>query len=189
MPTDGGGSGRTCAPSGTRFVRFLFCDYSSIVHAKAVGSGSLGRKLTEGVGSTRAQMALNVRDELIDIPQMPPVGEVRLVPDPSTYAELPWAPGSASVMCDLITADREPWFACPRSFLKRQVAAAAAEGLAVDASFELEFYLGGARGRRRRRASCPGTPSTARSGSTSSTGSSSPSSRRSPSSGSRSRAC
>ena len=46
-------------------------------------------------------------------------------------------------MCDLITADREPWFACPRSFLKRQVAAAAAEGLAVDASFELEFYLGG----------------------------------------------
>ena len=101
---------------GTRIVRFLFCDYSSIVHAKAVGSGSLRRKLTEGVGSTRAQMALNVRDELIDIPQMPPVGEVRLVPDPETYAELPWAPGSASVMCDLITADREPWFACPRSF-------------------------------------------------------------------------
>ena len=128
---------------GTRIVRFLFCDYSSIVHAKAVGSGSLRRKLTEGVGSTRAQMALNVRDELIDIPQMPPVGEVRLVPDPATYAELPWAPGSASVMCDLITADREPWFACPRSFLKRQAAAAEAEGLAIDASFELEFYLGG----------------------------------------------
>ena len=128
---------------GTRIVRFLFCDYSSIVHAKAVGSGSLRRKLTEGVGSTRAQMALNVRDELIDIPQMPPVGEVRLVPDPATYAELPWAPGSASVMCDLITAGREPWFACPRSFLKRQAAAAEAEGLAIDASFKLEFYLGG----------------------------------------------
>jgi len=46
-------------------------------------------------------------------------------------------------MCDLITADREPWFACPRSFLKRQAAAAEAEGLAIDASFELEFYLGG----------------------------------------------
>jgi glutamine synthetase len=128
---------------GTRIVRFLFCDYSAIVHAKAVGSGSLRRKLTEGVGSTRAQMALNVRDELIDIPQMPPVGEVRLVPDPETYAELPWAPGSASVMCDLITADREPWFACPRSFLKRQAAAAEERGLTIDASFELEFYLGG----------------------------------------------
>jgi glutamine synthetase len=46
-------------------------------------------------------------------------------------------------MCDLVTADREPWFACPRSFLRRQAEAAAAEGLAVDASFELEFYLGG----------------------------------------------
>ena len=129
--------------AGTRIVRFLFCDYSGIVHAKAIHADLLERKLTEGVGSTRAQMALNVRDELIDIDQMPPVGEVRLVPDPATYTELPWAPGSASVLCDLVAADREPWFACPRSFLRRQIAAAAEAGIAVAAAFELEFYLGG----------------------------------------------
>src|SRR3954470_21850730 len=90
--------------SGTRIVRFLFCDYSSIVHAKAVGSGSLGRKLTEGVGSTRAQMALNVRDELIDIPQMPPVGEVRLDPDSPPHAALPRAAGSPAGMWRLAYA-------------------------------------------------------------------------------------
>ena len=102
----------------------------------------LERKLREGIGSTLAQTALNVRDELIDIPEMPPVGEVRLVPDPATYSELPWAPGVASVICDLIDRDREPWFACARSFLRRQVAAAASLGIDVRATFELEFYLG-----------------------------------------------
>ena len=86
--------------AGTRIVRFQFCDYSGIVHAKAVHVSTLERKLHEGVGSTLAQMALNVRDELIDIPEMPPVGEVRIVPDPATYSELAWAPGVASVMCD-----------------------------------------------------------------------------------------
>jgi len=98
--------------AGTRIVRFLFCDYSGIVHAKAIHARTLGRKLTEGVGSTFAQVALNVRDELIEIPELPPVDEVRLVPDPATYTELPWAPGAASVMCDLLTRDRMPWFAC-----------------------------------------------------------------------------
>jgi glutamine synthetase len=128
--------------AGTRIVRFCFCDYSGIVHAKAVHAGVLGRKLAEGVGSTLAQTALNVRDDLIDIPQMPPVGEVRLVPDPATYGELPWTQASAAVMCDLIASDRRPWFACGRSFLRRQTEAAAAQGITVEAAFELEFYLG-----------------------------------------------
>jgi glutamine synthetase len=44
-------------------------------------------------------------------------------------------------MCDLVDRDRTPWFACTRSFLKRQAAAAAAQGIQVGATFELEFYL------------------------------------------------
>jgi len=127
--------------AGTRIIRFQFCDYSGIVHAKAVHVSILERKLREGIGSTLAQTALNVRDELIDIAEMPPVGEVRIVPDPATYSELPWAPGVASVMCDLIDRERVPWFACARSFLRRQVEAAASLGIDVSAAFELEFYL------------------------------------------------
>jgi glutamine synthetase len=132
---------RRAEQADTRIVRFLFCDYSGIVHAKAIHTRMLGRKLTEGIGSTLAQVALNVRDELIDIPELPPVDEVRLVPDPATYGELPWAPGAASVICDLMARDRTPWFACARSFLKRQVSAAAGLGIEVRATFELEYYL------------------------------------------------
>ena len=125
--------------AGTRIIRFQFCDYAGIVHAKAVHVSILEQKLREGIGSTLAQTALNVRDELVDIPEMPPVGEVRIVPDPATYSELSWAPGVASVMCDLIDRDQVPWFACARSFLRRQVEAAANLGIDVGAAFAPPF--------------------------------------------------
>jgi len=69
------------------------------------------------------------------------VGEVRLVPDPDTFAALPYAPGEARLLCDLRTLDGAPWDVCPRSFLKRMAARAAVQGIDVQAAFEYEFYL------------------------------------------------
>ena len=127
--------------SGVKLVRFLYCDYGGIIRAKVVHHSIVERKLHEGVNITFGQVALNVRDELVDIPEMPPVDEVRLVPDPGSLTVLPWAEGSASVMCDLIDRHRAPWFACARSFLRRQVRAAEKSGSPSSAAFEREFFL------------------------------------------------
>ena len=124
-----------------RLVRFLYCDYAGIIRTKVVHRANLERKLTEGVGVTLAQSALNVRDELIDIPEMPPVDEVRLVPDPSTFTVLPWVEAGGSVVASLLDRSREPWFGCTRSLLRRQIAAAADAGFSVEATFENEYYL------------------------------------------------
>jgi glutamine synthetase len=131
----------TADEAGVKLVRFLYCDYAGIIRTKVVHRSILERKLSEGVGVTFAQMALNVRDELVDIPEMPPVDEVRLVPDPATFTVLPWAEHSASVVSSLIDRERRPWFACTRSLLARQVDAAKATGITVEATFENEFYL------------------------------------------------
>jgi glutamine synthetase len=72
---------------------------------------------------------------------MGPVGEIRLVPDPSTFVVLPYAPRSAAMTVDMIKLDGTPWEACPRSFLKRQIEACAGQGFIVQASFEDEFTL------------------------------------------------
>src|SRR6266540_4123677 len=69
------------------------------------------------------------------------VGEIRLVPDPASFAVLPYAPHSAAMSCDMLTGDRTPWGACPRSFLKRMRARAAAHGWELQASLEAEFSL------------------------------------------------
>jgi glutamine synthetase len=127
--------------SGVKLVRFLYCDYGGIIRTKVVHHSIVERKLHEGVNITFGQVALNVRDELVDIPEMPPVDEVRLVPDPGSLTVLPWAEGSASVMTDLIDRQRQPWFACARSFLRRQIEAAATMGITVEATTESEFFL------------------------------------------------
>jgi glutamine synthetase len=127
--------------AGVRLVRFLYCDFSGVTRGKTVHISQLARKLEEGVGLTRAQMAMNLLETLVPIPGMEPVGEIRLVPDPATFTVLPWVQGNASMLCDQLDHNHEDWGACPRSFLKRMVAHAAAIGITVEASFENEFYL------------------------------------------------
>jgi glutamine synthetase len=127
--------------AGVQLVRFLYCDHSGVTRAKAIHVSHLGNKLHEGIGLTRAQMAMNLLEQLIDIEGMEPVGEIRLVPDPETFSVLPWTPSSASLLCDQLDHDHRNWGACPRSFLKDMTERAAQMGIRVEATFENEFYL------------------------------------------------
>ena len=45
------------------------------------------------------------------------------------------------MLCDMLTLERQPWEACPRTFLKRMVASAAQMGIVMQAAVEHEFYL------------------------------------------------
>jgi glutamine synthetase len=127
--------------AGVKLVRFEYCDVSGVARTKAVHISQLERKLVEGVSLTRAQMAVNLLEQLIHVEGMEPVGEIRLVPDPATLTVLPWAAASASVLCDQLGHDRADWGACPRSYLKAVVERAARLGLRVQAAFENEYYL------------------------------------------------
>lgn len=124
-----------------QLVRFLYCDHSGVTRAKAIHVSHLANKLREGIGLTRAQMAMNLLEQLIDIDGMEPVGEIRLVPDPETFSILPWTPGSASLICDQLDHNHMNWGSCPRCFLKDMVARAERMGIKVEATFENEFYL------------------------------------------------
>ena len=131
----------TAREAGVRLIRFEYCDVSGVARTKAIHIDQLEHKLLEGVSLTRAQMAINLLETLVDVEGMEPVGEIRLVPDPGTFSLLPWAPGSASVLCDQLGHDRVDWGACPRSYLKRVLARAAELGVFVQATFENEYYL------------------------------------------------
>jgi glutamine synthetase len=129
------------AEDGVRLVRFGYCDPSGVVRGKQVHAAGLAAAAHSGVGLTRAQNALNVFDDLVAVPGMEPVGEIRLVPDPTTYVRLPWLDGVGSVLCDQLGHDGRDWGGCPRGFLRRAVARAADRGLVARAAFESEFYL------------------------------------------------
>ena len=132
---------RQAREAGVQLVRFLYCDNGGTIRGKASALTGLAGRIKDGIGLTVAMMAMNSLDQLQTVDGMGPVGEIRLVPDPESFAVLPYAPGSAATSCDMITGDRTPWAACPRSFLKRMRERAAQCGWQLHASFEAEFSL------------------------------------------------
>ncbi len=131
----------TARKAGVRLVRFLYTDNGGVTRGKATHIDGLRQRLKDGIGLTMAMQAMNMLDQLAPVEGMGPVGEIRLVPDANTFTILPYAPHSAAMTVDMCQQDGSPWEACPRSFLKRQIAACAETGFTVRAAFECEFSL------------------------------------------------
>lgn len=130
-----------CREAGVRLVRFLYCDNGGIVRAKAAHVERLADRMRTGIGLTAAMQAMSSLDQLQPVDGMGPVGEVRLVPDPSTFRVLPYAPHSAAMLVDHVRLDGEPYEADPRAFLKRMAAALTDRGMVMRCAVENEFSL------------------------------------------------
>lgn len=126
--------------SKTRFIRVIWCDNANIIRAKAVHVDSIKDKEIS-VGISRGQQGVPVMyDGVVDGSGLDPVGEIKLKGDMSTLTTIPYAPGHAQVMGDMME-NGEVWGNCPRGFLKRIIIDALDEGLEIKAAFENEFYL------------------------------------------------
>ncbi|GAA1818768.1 gamma-glutamylethanolamide synthetase GlnA4 [Luedemannella flava] len=68
-------------------------------------------------------------------------GDFVMRPDLSTLRRLPWQPGSALLMADLVWHDGSPVPASPRQILRRQIDRLAERGLTAFAGTELEFIV------------------------------------------------
>jgi glutamine synthetase len=72
--------------------------------------------------------------------QSPADPDLIAVPDPGSYALVPWRPGLAVVQCD-IHVDGEPWPYTPRLILKAMMEKARERGLVYNAGVEAEYFL------------------------------------------------
>jgi len=132
---------RTARERGLLLVRFLWCGNDGTVRAKATALAGLEARLNSGLGVTLAMEAMNSLDRLQSVEGMGPVGELRIVPDPTTFRVLPYAPRTGAVLTDQVGLDGNPAPVCQRSFLKRMEAALDARGALLRAGFENEFTL------------------------------------------------
>ncbi len=67
-----------------------------------------------------------------------------LVPDPATYSVVPWTEGyarTARLICDVYTANNQPFDGDPRNVLKQQLAKASEKGYSLFTGPELEFFI------------------------------------------------
>ena len=127
--------------TGVRLVRCLYTDNGGIIRGKATNVNNLRDRISDGIGLTVAMQAMNMLDQLASVEGMGPVGEIRLTPDPNTFRLLPYALNTAAMTTDMLKLDGTPWEACPRSFLKRQIQAAADMGLSLEMAVELEWSM------------------------------------------------
>src|SRR5262245_12987419 len=74
-------------------------------------------------------------DELTGSPNL------TIIPDPSTFRLLPWAPGVGWVLCDEYFSSGIPFHFSPRQLLRRAVETLAGKGLSFIVGLEIEWYL------------------------------------------------
>lgn len=120
-------------------------DLAGHVRGRAVPADRLAQALRTGVGWVPADLALTCFGDIAPGHAFGSVGDLRLLPDERTGADLPGdgeTPGTRLFLADQVDLDGNPWAGCPRRFLTAALDALAAEGLQLHAAFEQEFTLG-----------------------------------------------
>eukprot|EP00667_Euglena_gracilis_P004000 EG_transcript_4015 len=130
-------------PPAVRFVHLLWCDAVGLRRTRVVPAARYPRVLEEGVGLTKACMAVSLLGDVCAPGSgLGPCGEVRLVPDSATLRTCPWDASHAVVLGHLREGPGQPWACDPRAALQRALAAAEQRhGLTFRVGFESEFSL------------------------------------------------
>jgi glutamine synthetase len=119
------------------FLRLQFTDILGTVKNVSMPAEQAEKAFREGIYFDGSSIDGFVRIQESDM---------RLDPDPSTFALLPWRTdetgAAARMICDVInTSTGEPFSGDPRGVLKRAIARAADMGFEVNAAPEPEFFL------------------------------------------------
>jgi len=122
---------------GIRFVQLQFTDVLGIVKAVTIPIHQLEGSVRHGTWFDGSSIEGFTRIAESD---------QYLMPDMSTFAEIPWQPasgrrGTARIICDVFTPRGEPFVGDPRFVLRRQVLRAQKLGYIVNIGPELEFFL------------------------------------------------
>lgn len=125
------------------FIRIEFLDYAGVTRGRTIRPAQLQDAMEKGVNFSTAIMSFDMFDEYIPSPTYGPNdGDFFAVPDPTTFAILPYRKNTARMLCDLVDINGEPWRGCPRSALKRLLnKVETLLGGKLNMAFEQEAYL------------------------------------------------
>ncbi|WP_343728383.1 type III glutamate--ammonia ligase [Duganella sp.] len=119
---------------GIRYVFAQFTDIHGAAKGKLVPLAHLGDIVSPGAGFSGPSIWGT------GLPRNGPRSEYYGRADLTTLQPMPWLPGYARVVLDGHVAG-EPFDACPRQVLRKQVARLAARGWTLNAGLEPEFFL------------------------------------------------
>lgn len=102
------------------FIRVEFLDYAGITRGRTIRKSQLQSAMENGVNFSKAIMSFDTFDEYIPNPMYGANdGDFFAIPDPTTFAIIPYRKKTARMFSDLVDINGEPWEGCPRNALKR----------------------------------------------------------------------
>src|SRR5882724_9023725 len=118
-----------------RFIRLWFTDVLGQLKSFSINAAELDDAFEGGMGFDGSSITgFNAIEE----------SDMIAMPDPSTFAVLPWRPedrGVGRMFCDVVTPDRQPYEGDPRYVLRRALERAAEMGFdAFNVGPELEYF-------------------------------------------------
>ena len=126
---------KAVADHDVRFIRLWFTDVLGQLKSFSINSSELEDAFEGGMGFDGSSITgFNPIEE----------SDMIAMPDPATFAVLPWRPeesGVARLFCDVVTPSREPYEGDPRHVLRRALERAESMGFdAFNVGPELEFF-------------------------------------------------
>lgn len=117
-----------------KFIKLWFTDILGFLKSFTVPKEEIEKAFNEGIGFDGSSIEGFVRIDESDM---------IAIPDPKTFAILPWRPkekGVARVFCDIYTPDGKPFEGDPRYVLKRNLEKAKEMGFTYYVGPELEYF-------------------------------------------------
>jgi len=117
-----------------KFIKLWFTDILGFLKSFSVPKEEIARAFEEGIGFDGSSIEGFVRIDESDMVA---------IPDPSTFAILPWRPkekGVARAFCDIVTPEGKPFEGDPRYVLKRNLEKAKKMGYTYYVGPELEYF-------------------------------------------------
>jgi len=117
-----------------KFIKLWFTDILGFLKSFSVPKEEIEKAFTEGIGFDGSSIEGFVRIDESDMVA---------IPDPTTFAILPWRPKEkavARVFCDIVTPDGKPFEGDPRYTLKKNLDKAKKMGFTYYVGPELEYF-------------------------------------------------
>jgi len=120
----------------------VYHDYNGRSCAKTVPQNRFAATIERGIVFARANLDFTLEDHMAeDRIFTADTGDFLAVPDPDSYAVIPYRPHTAQVHAYLRDDEGQPWAGCPRTRLRHLLDRYAELGLTIKAAFEAEFML------------------------------------------------
>ncbi|WP_338662996.1 glutamine synthetase family protein [Pararoseomonas sp. SCSIO 73927] len=140
---------RRIEEEGVGVIRLSWADQHGILRGKSVVAADAARALRDGIAMTSTMLLKDTSHRTSwpvfgaggPMQEMQGAADFLVIPDPTTFRVLPWAPHTGWLLCDAYFKHGGPVPLCSRQQLRRALAKAEGQGFSLVTGIEMEFHL------------------------------------------------